>query len=212
MIYSMYWELYKVKNVLFDKRGVKMGDNELILIRNSQNGDIESFEILIKNYKKLAYNVALSLLKNKEDAEDVSQEALIKVFRSINSFNFKATFKVWLYRIVVNTCVDFIRKKKISTYSVDNFDNNNKILNEIVDNRNNPDVVVQNKIKKDIIYDSIKNLDYDFKIVIILRELHGLSYKEISSILLCNEGTVKSRINRARKKLKVIIESKLENY
>lgn len=189
-----------------------MGDNELILIRNSQNGDVESFEELIKNYKKLAYNVALRLLKNKEDAEDVSQEALIKVFKSINSFNFKATFKVWLYRIVVNTCVDFIRKKKIPTYSFDNIDKNNKVLYDIVDNKNNPDVVVQSKIEKNIIYDSINNLDYDFKIVIILRELHGLSYKEISNILSCSEGTVKSRINRARKKLKVIIGIKLENY
>jgi RNA polymerase sigma-70 factor (ECF subfamily) len=81
------------------------------LIIKSQKGDIEAFEELIKEHKKYAYNIALKILKNKEDAEDISQEALIKVYENIKSFNMNSSFKTWMYKIVFNTCIDFKRKK-----------------------------------------------------------------------------------------------------
>lgn len=190
-----------------------MNENELLLIRRSQKGDIDAFEELIRGYKKISYNIALRVLRNKEDAEDISQEALIKVFKNINSFNMQSTFKVWLYRIVMNTCLDHKRKKKLSTYSIDKQSENNtgEHALEIPDFSSNPDFILQNKLDKEVLYDSIDTLDDDFKNVIVLRDLHGLSYKEISIVLECNEGTIKSRLNRARKKLKELMIKNMFN-
>lgn len=190
-----------------------MQDYELILVKKSISGDVDAFEELIKDYKKMAYNIALRVLRNKEDAEDISQEALIKVFKNINSFNMKSSFKVWLYRIVMNTCFDFKRKKNIITYSIDKplENDENEIMHEIPDNTYNPDIVIQNELESQMLYDSIDSLDDDFRTVIVLRDVQGLSYRDIASVLSCNEGTVKSRLNRARNKLKEIITKKLSN-
>ncbi len=190
-----------------------MQDYELILVKKSISGDVDAFEELIKGYKKMAYNIALRVLRNKEDAEDISQEALIKVFKNIGSFNMKSSFKVWLYRIVMNTCLDFKRKKNIVTYSIDKplENDENEIMQDIPDNTYNPDIVIQNELESQMLYDSIDSLDDDFRTVIVLRDMQGLSYKDIASVLSCNEGTVKSRLNRARNKLKEIITKKLSN-
>lgn len=189
-----------------------MHDNELLLIKRSIKGDVDAFEELIKDYKKIAYNIALRVLRNKEDAEDISQEALVKVFKNIDSFNMQSTFKVWLYRIVMNTCLDFKRKKRIVTYSIDKplENDESEILQDIPDNSNNPDVIIQNKLESQMLNECIEMLDDDFRTVIVLRDLQNLSYKDIASVLSCNEGTVKSRLNRARKKLRDIITKKLQ--
>lgn len=181
-----------------------MKDNELWLIEQSRNGNIDAFEELIKDYKKSAYNIALRVLRNVEDAEDVSQEALIKVFKSIQNFNMQSTFKVWMYRIVVNACLDFKRKKTIEAYSIDDS------INVVGSNNNNPDAMIDNNFNSKMVNNAINRLEDDFKTIIILRDIQGFSYKEISEILSCNIGTVKSRISRARKNLKEIIEYELK--
>lgn len=181
-----------------------MKDNELWLIEQSRKGNVDAFEELIKDYKKSAFNIALKFLRNVEDAEDVSQEALIKVFKNIKNFNMQSTFKVWMYRIVVNTCLDFKRKKTIDAYPIDD------VLNITGNNNNNPDAMIEKNYTSEIVNLSINKLEDDFKTIIILRDIQGFSYNEISEILSCNLGTVKSRISRARKTLKDIIDLERE--
>lgn len=113
----------------------------------------------------------------------------------------------------MNTCLDFKRKKNIVTYSIDKplENDENEIMQDIPDNTYNPDIVIQNELESQMLYDSIDSLDDDFRTVIVLRDMQGLSYKDIASVLSCNEGTVKSRLNRARNKLKEIITKKLSN-
>lgn len=180
-----------------------MKENELWLIEQSRQGNIDAFEELIRDYKKSAYNIALKFLRNVQDAEDVSQEALIKVFKNIKNFNMKSTFKVWMYRIVVNTCLDFKRKKNIDAYPID------EVINFTGTNNGNPDAMIDSNYNSEIVNLAINKLDDDFKTIIILRDIQGFSYNEISEILSCNLGTVKSRISRARKTLKDIIDSEL---
>lgn len=190
-----------------------MKSNELWLVEESRNGNIDAFEELIKDYKKVAYNIALRVLRNVEDAEDASQEALIKVYKNIQNFNMQSTFKVWMYRIVVNTCIDFKRKKNINAVSIDeNIDlgGNNEHHIEIADDSNNPDALVEKNFNSKLVNDAVNRLDDDYKTIIILRDIQGFSYSEIAEILSSNLGTVKSRLNRARKQLKEIIENELK--
>ncbi|MEA5093977.1 ECF RNA polymerase sigma factor SigW [bioreactor metagenome] len=189
-----------------------MKGNELWLVEQSRNGDVDAFEELIKDYKKVAYNIALRVLRNVEDAEDASQEALIKVYKSIQNFNMQSSFKSWMYRIVVNTCIDFKRKKNINAVSIDeNIDlgGNKEFQIEIADDTNNPDILIEKNFNSKLISDAVGRLEDDFKTIIILRDIQGFSYSEISEMLNCNLGTVKSRLNRARKSLKEILENEL---
>ncbi len=190
-----------------------MKSNELWLVEQSRQGNVDAFEELIKDYKKSAYNIALRVLRNVEDAEDASQEALIKVFKNIQNFNMQSTFKVWMYRIVVNTCLDFKRKKMINAVSIDesiDLGGNSEIKREIADDSGNPDALVEKKYTNKLVNDAVNKLDDDYKTIIVLRDIQGFAYSEIAEILSCNLGTVKSRLSRARKSLKEILENELK--
>lgn len=190
-----------------------MSSNERWLIEESQKGNVSAFEELIKDHKKSAYNIALRVLRNVEDAEDASQEALIKVFKNMKKFNMESTFKVWMYRIVVNTCIDFKRKKVINALSIDetiDLGSGREIQREIPDESTNPDALIDKNYNTQLVNDAINNLDDDFKTIIILRDIQGFTYEEISEILEANLGTVKSRLSRARKSLKEILEKEMK--
>ena len=180
------------------------------LIEKAKAGDVKSFEILIANYKKRAFNIAYRMLGNLEDANDVTQESFLKIYRSIDKFKGKSSFSTWLYSIVNNTCIDFIRKnRKKTTISIDtNYDEDGYEI-EIADEKNTTESLFEKKEIIRSIHDAINRLNHDQKIVIILRDIQGFSYFEISKILNISEGTVKSRISRGRKNLKNILEEML---
>ena len=180
------------------------------LIEKAKAGDVKSFEILIANYKKRAFNIAYRMLGNLEDANDVTQESFLKIYRSIDKFKGKSSFSTWLYSIVSNTCIDFIRKnRKKTTISIDtNYDEDGYEI-EIADEKNTTESLFEKKEIIRSIHDAINRLNHDQKIVIILRDIQGFSYFEISKILNISEGTVKSRISRGRKNLKNLLEEML---
>lgn len=190
-----------------------MSKSERWLVEESRKGNVEAFEELIKDYKRIAYNIALRVLRNVEDAEDASQEAFIKIFKSISNFNMESTFKVWMYRIVVNTSIDYKRRKNVYNISLDetlDLGSGREIQREIADNSNNPDAQIEKYYSVHLVNGAINKLEDDFKTIIILRDINGLTYNEISEILSCNLGTVKSRLSRARKSLKEILENELK--
>jgi RNA polymerase sigma-70 factor (ECF subfamily) len=185
-----------------------LNDKEILLIKRSQKGDVDAFESLISDNTKFVYNIALKMLKNKEDAEDISQEALIKVYKNIDSFNMDSSFRTWMYRIVVNTCLDHMRKNKITTVSIDKpiIAEHNEFQVEIEDKRPSPEALLERKETQKLVIKALNQLDDCFKTAIILRDINDLSYEEIADILTCSLGTVKSRISRGRQKLKEIME------
>lgn len=183
-----------------------MTDYELLLIKRSKKGDTDSFEQLVSNYQVSAYNIAYRMLGNKEDASDCTQDAMIKVFRSISKFKGNSSFSTWMYRIVINTCKDFIRKKKEVLY----LDNDIKgeegnIKRELEDSSDTPETILERKELKKEIEKAIMEINSDHREVIVLRDIREYSYEEIAEILDCSIGTVKSRINRGRKALKDVL-------
>jgi len=174
---------------------------DIQLIRRAKQGDIAAFEELIMEYQKKVYNTAYRFFNNAEDALDVSQEIFIKVYTSLKAFKEGSTFSTWLYRIAVNTCIDYSRKRrKIQDVSLDDEDSN--VAKNMVSPQLPPDKIVENREIKDAIAKAIQTLPEDLRICIILRDIQGFTYLEISELLDCSIGTVKSRINRGRRALR----------
>lgn len=180
------------------------------LIKKAQKGDADAFEKIISEYQNVVYSIAYRYADNAEDAADMSQEIFLKMFRNINTFQFKSKLSTWIYRVATNTCIDLAKKTKNdrNTYSIDdgyeNSDGETK-YNEIADDSSQPDIAVENGEIRDVINMAISRLSDDYRLVIILRDIQGLSYDEISEIVGCSVGTVKSRISRGRKNLREIL-------
>jgi|LSQX01.3.fsa_nt_gb RNA polymerase sigma-70 factor (ECF subfamily) len=183
------------------------------LIQKSKDGDIKAFEILIDKHQKKVYNMAYQYLGNFEDALDASQEAFLKIFKSLKSFKEESSFSTWIYRICVNVYIDELRKRKKNDSnmisSIINTEDGELEL-PIVDTAPLPDELLEQKEIKREIWDAINNLSSDYKTIIILRDINGLQYNEISEVLGCSLGTVKSRISRARNALKILLSDNKE--
>ena len=195
-------------------KGVKKMDSlEKKLIIESQKGDMESFEKLIKEYQKGAYNIAYRMLGNTEDAKDASQEAIIKIYKSIGGFKMKSSFKTWFYRVVTNTCLDYRRKRsRNKVLYLDKAINTEEgsFQREIEDSSDGPEEMLVKNENTKTLQRYITGMPEKYAMAIILRDVKGFSYSEMGKILDLPEGTVKSRISRARIMLKDIIEDNLE--
>lgn len=187
---------------------------EASLIEQSKAGDIDSFEQLIAAHQKKAFNIAYRILGNLEDANDVTQEALIKAYRGIINFNGKSSFSTWLYTIVNNACIDFIRKNRKTnvTYLDREYETEEGSYKvQVYSNEESPEELFEKKEVQKLVHESINRLSYEHRRIIVLRDIQQFSYQEIAQILNCSEGTVKSRINRARSNLKMLIQEKLDD-
>ena len=178
-------------------------EQELAVIRRVQRGDANAFEYLVAAYEKNVYNLALRMTGNPEDAEDMAQEAFLKAYSSLDSFRGDSKFSVWLYRIVSNVCLDFLRKqKKRQSFSLSMEDDDGEEGElELPDLRRLPEDELEKKLTRDAVQRGLAQLPEDARQILLLREIHGLSYEEIGEALGLEPGTVKSRIFRARKKL-----------
>lgn len=184
----------------------KAGDDQE-LVEKCQKGDISAFETLVHKYKQKAYSIAYRFTRNEEDALDLSQEAFAKAYQSINSFKKTATFYTWLYRIVVNICIDFQRKtKKEDSLRKDITDWQEEIEMASDNPSLLPDTALINMELRENIERAIALLSPQHREVLILRDFEDMSYKEITAILKISEGTVMSRLFHARRNLKDVLK------
>ena len=177
------------------------------LVSKLKKYDIKAFEEFVSLYEKKIYNYAYGFTLNREDSLDITQEVFLKVYKNIDKFKEKSSISTWIYRITSNVCIDFARKAKPNKI-VSITDENLDIIQNIKDTKILPeDFLVQTEMSEEII-SSLNGLDYDAKQIIVMRDILGLTYSEIGEILKLEEGTVKSRIARSRKKLRSIILEK----
>lgn len=178
-------------------------EQEAMIVQRIIGGETEAFELLVLEYQKNVYNVALRLTGNAEDAADMAQEAFIKAFNSIASFKGDSRFSVWLYRIVTNVSLDFLRsraRRPVGSLSTEN-DEGETVEMEIADESLSPERLLESKLSCQAVRQGLDSLPEDYRRILLLREIQGLSYDEIAQVLELEIGTVKSRIFRARKKL-----------
>ena len=173
------------------------------MIRRVQHGDVDAFGLLVTAYEKNVFNVALQMLGNREDAQDIAQEAFLKAYNSLSSFRGDSKFSSWLYRIVSNLCLDFKRRQSrrpSSSLTVEDDDGENVQL-DIADESQSPETLLERKLTREAVRRGLAELPEEQRQILLLREIQGLSYEEIGEAMGLEAGTVKSRIFRARKKL-----------
>lgn len=178
-------------------------EEESAVILRVQQGDANAFEALVTAYQKQVYNLALRTVGNPEDAADLSQEAFLRAYRSIASFRGDSKFSVWLYRLTTNICIDFLRsrgRKPTVSLTVEGDDEETEEL-DVADERYDPEENFQRAELQRAVQRGLNTLPEEFRTILILRELEGMSYAEIGEILHLEEGTVKSRLFRARSRL-----------
>ena len=183
-------------------------EQELKLIRRVQAGDAEAFEKLMLAHEKAVFNLALRMTENREDAEDVSQEAFLKAYRSLSDFRGESKFSVWLYRIVSNVCLDFLRRKRRrpSASLTAEDDEGEEVQWDVPDERYTPERLLERKLTQEAVRKGLAALPENQRKILLLREIKGLSYEEIGEVLDLDPGTVKSRIFRARNRLCAFLE------
>jgi len=174
-------------------------NEEQKLIERGQKGDKKAYELIFLEYKNIVYNVAYGMLSNVEDAEDMTQEVFIHIFEKINQFRFKSSFSTWLYRVTVNMCHNEIRKKQRQYQDAEDLENYYEQKEASI---KSPEDEILNKERQTQVKNALAMLSEDYRIILILREIEGLSYKKIAKVLQCSLGRVKSRLHEARMELK----------
>ena len=181
--------------------------SEKKIIEKVLGGDANAFEELVLRYEKTVYNLALRMVGDRDDAFDMTQEAFIKAYGSLSSFRGDSKFSVWIYRITTNVCLDFLRsksrKQQVSLTVSDDDDEDAQL--DIPDPSSAPEQQLMQKMSMQSVEEGLKTLPDKQRQILVMRELGGMSYAEIGKALSIEEGTVKSRIFRARKRLCIFL-------
>jgi len=173
------------------------------LVRQSRQGVESAFVELVGRYKDKIYNLAYRMLGNREEAEDVAQETFLHTFRALDSFRVEERFSPWIYKIASNLCLDRLRKYRYIVTSLDEpIGSGGDIPQQVADWSSSPDKVYEvNELRADTQH-AISGLPPKYKVVVVLRHLHDMSYDEIARVLNIPQGTVKTRLFRAREILR----------
>ena len=189
-------------------------DKDLILVRRAKRGDYKAFDLLVLKYQSRIIGISMKFVKDIHIAEDIAQESFIKAYKSLNSFREESAFYTWLYRIAANTSKNYLtskrRKKEYSESEVFSSEDANVDIFDIPGGDSPEEILAANNLRE-VIFESLSNLPEDIRTAISLREFEGLSYEEISEVLDCPIGTVRSRIFRGREIIQEKISPLLEN-
>ncbi len=187
---------------------------DMRLIKQALGGKQYAYERLVKKYSGYTRNLIFRMITNREDVEDLTQEAFIKAFNSLDKFDSQFAFSTWLYKIATNNCIDYIRKRKLNTYSIDKdiSTDDDDMKFEIPDSNYLPDKDIIDDERKKIIAKAIDKLPLRYKKVILMRHKDDMEYEEIAKKLKLPIGTVKAHIFRGRELLNKYLKDKLGNF
>ena len=188
-----------------DKSLRELSDEELILEFQKNNTEA-AFNILVQRYKNPLTNFVFRFLGDYETCNDVVQETMIKVYRYKDSYSSVAKFSTWIYTIAGNLArTEYRRQRRRNLFSINDYGEDHSTY-DLPDESYRPDVVTDSGIKDEIIQKALLKVKESYREAVILRDIQGMSYEEISEILGINEGTIKSRINRGRAQLQELLK------
>jgi len=187
---------------------------DLALISAAIDGDQLAFRELMKKYRDAIFNLIFRIIRDRTQVEDLTQETFVKAFASLRNFNREYAFSTWLYKIATNSSIDYIRKKKLHTTSINkpisHEDSDYSI--ELPDSTYEPDKVIIRNQKSVIIAEAIEQLPAKYRKVIVMRHKEERDYAEIAKLLKIPIGTVKAHIFRARELLYKYLRDRISHY
>lgn len=186
-------------------------DEDLVIVRKIQAGDVDAFDSLILKYRERVYSVIYNLTSNREDASDLTQEAFIKAFQSIKRFKGQSSFFTWLYRIALNTSLTHLRKNKLRRFfsfeKMVEEDHTEGFIENLKTESDSDKAALMTELQERL-NDAFQKLSVKHRTVITLFEIDGLSHKEISDIVGTSIGTVRSRLHYAKQ----FLQGELKDY
>lgn len=196
------------------KDNISLDDSSLV--RRCQNGEMEAMSCLIVKYQDRVYNTIYKICQNRDDAAELTQDTFVKVLENINSFHGKSSFYTWLFRVAVNHTLNYCKRRfKLSPVSLDAENDSieeskGKLLASLTaQDGPDPAVVAQQKELSQVVVNLIGQLPQEHRVVLVLRDIEQMSYAKIAEVLQIETGTVKSRLSRARAKLRQLLETVL---
>jgi len=179
-------------------------NDDFDLISSFKRGDKSAFEEIVLRYQDRIYNLCIYMLGNIHEAEDVAQDTFIKAYQNLNKFKPASSFYTWLYRIAVNTCIDYKRKPLLESLFKSSKEGDEFVVDHPADSPS-PERLYGSKEIGNAIQLALGRLSEKLRTGIVLKEIEGFSYEEIAEVLGVSIGTVKSRISRAREELKKLL-------
>jgi RNA polymerase sigma factor (sigma-70 family) len=187
---------------------------DVILIEKALKGDQSAYNRLMTKYNQMIHNLIYRMIYKKEDVDDLTQEAFIKAFNSLNRFDKQFSFATWICKIATNNSIDYLRKKKLSTFSIDKeiVSDDDSMQFEIPDSNFIPDRNILDSERKKVLEEAIMSLPEKYKQVIILRHREEMDYEDIAEKLDLPLGTIKAHIFRGREMLYKILKDKFGSF
>jgi RNA polymerase sigma factor (sigma-70 family) len=197
-----------------EQRRIEARNEDTALIKHALDGDQKAFHKLRLKYYPLVFKLINRMIHDKEEVEDLTQEAFIKAFTSLANFNNEYAFSTWLYKIASNNAIDHIRKKKLQTFSINRSieSEDSDYTFELSDTELVPDQELIAKQRKKMLDDAMKSLPEKYRQVILMRHVDEKEYQEIAKTLNLPLGTIKAHIFRARELLYKQLRNKIRHY
>jgi len=192
-----------------EEAGATPPESELIL--KAQGGDTAAFDALVEKYKKRLYTLVYNMLGNHEDAADLSQEIFVRAFKSLHSFRSQANFYTWLYRIGINTTLNFLKKRREAHLSLNEWDEDleeDPQWSELVSKENARKSVDLEELREKL-NEALQKLSEDHRAVVVLHDIEGMRHQEIARVLRCSEATARSRLFYAHQQLQALLANYL---
>jgi len=182
------------------------GENDRALVTAFLNGDMKSFEAIVERYRDMIFNLCYNIMKDYDEAGDCAQDVFIKMHRNLHRFEFRSSLSTWLYTIAVNTC----RNRLSASYFRRVLPmGEGGMISFLHRDADNPEADFEKTEKEEAVRQAVAKLPDDERILIVLRDLEGRDYEEISLITGVKTGTIKSRISRGRHRLRSLLEGVL---
>jgi RNA polymerase sigma-70 factor (ECF subfamily) len=197
-----------------DEERQRRAEEDAIFVRRAISGDEQAIKSLIKRYRNPVAQIVYKLVRDRSQLEDLTQEVFIKAFQHLNDFDYQHQFASWLFKITNNHCIDYIRKRRLRVYSIDDQvkTDDSEVGYEIPDSTYEPDLNLLREQKSRLIRQAIDSLPKKYREVILLRHREELSYEEIAEETGLPVNTIKVQLFRAREMLYKFLKDKIRHY
>ena len=181
--------------------------SELEIVRIAQTGDIEALTWLYDKYRRRIFNLCLRMIRDRADAEDLTQDVFVQLFRKIGTFREQSAFSTWLHRLAVNMVLMEIRSRKSQRYSMIPLEGNTEDDETLHEQLGREDMDLRSSLDRLTLIGALDDLPPGYRLVFLLHDVHGYEHQEIAEILSCSVGNCKSQLHKARLKLRKIIQA-----